>query len=154
MKIYKPIIIALILCVAAVVIMLELPIRKHLGETSDDVQLAADQSKILVDGSATNMPLDVSENTNNAEGVFRTIIDPTTGQYAIVSLDKQTVTSKDRYGNTIWSTNAVEAAIGVVSSNGIIQSVEVFSNDVVTHIGRTIVILDKETGKSKGAIRY
>jgi hypothetical protein len=106
--------------------------------------------------AATNAAQDVNRKTNavNENGLFKTIIDTRTGQYAVVNSDKQTVASKDKDGNVIWSVNAISQAIGIVSSNGEVQSIEVLSNDVIAHIGRAVVILDKQTGKSKGAIRY
>jgi outer membrane protein assembly factor BamB len=49
-------------------------------------------------------------NEVNEKGYFKKITDPESGLYAIISLDKNTVSLKDKNGKSIWTVNVTNSS--------------------------------------------
>jgi hypothetical protein len=115
-------------------------------------------------GRPTTNQIQVTEanvNTNAAseKDYFKKIVDPETGQYAIIGLDKLTVILRDKDGRVIWNVNlsnemsGLEYSIEQHLSGGYFyksKSLSVLSLE----IGTSSVFLDIHTGKSAGAILH
>jgi hypothetical protein len=112
--------------------------------------------------TATNIASDESGKSNsvNAEGRYKMTVDPQTGQYIVVGFDRQTLTSKDKDGKILWSTNVCQSELAraversdYISSIGIITNRSEFQLHVRLGYSVSSVEVDIRTGKvTPGAI--
>ena len=79
------------------------------------------------------------------EAPRKTIVDQTSGQYAVVDARREVVSLMDKNDNVIWSTNVIEALAGVLkaspranarSSGSRIQGLQVENGNLVVALGR------------------
>lgn len=81
-------------------------------------------------------------------GLYKTVIDTNSGQYVIVSPNRQTLILKDRFDKVIWSTNVVERLkeVGVPGEKWI-TSVEILNGVIIINVGREFATVNKRTGE-------
>jgi hypothetical protein len=97
----------------------------------------------------------IHTNAVGEKGYFKTVIDPETGQYVIVNLDKQTVTSKDKNDNVLWAVNVPRSESALGLPFGDIQNLLVDKKTLVLWVqaGKSSLVVDVHTGKvTRGAI--
>jgi hypothetical protein len=147
MKTKRLIILAIALCVGAVVtaILLEQhrsPVTGHEISSSVIADNASNSAPFITNQTkvATAAKVNGKTNTVSEEGYFKTIIDPQTGQYAVVNLDKQTVISKDKYGNILWTTNLSLTRFALGHSGEIIGGISYHTNELWVGPGKATVI--------------
>ena len=84
-------------------------------------------------------------------GLNKITTDQQSGQYALVNANRDTVTLKDKAGNTIWSTNIIEGIKSkILQGERIIRGIQVYEGDLYVSVGRGFVVVDLKTGKVKG----
>jgi hypothetical protein len=113
----------------------------------------------LAQPTVTNVTSNENDKTNAAEeGYFEKIIDPETGQCVIVGLDKQTITSKDKSGNVLWTVNLANDVqnLGVPVGRHITEVHFAGSPPglLTVIVGKLTIELDVHTGKGLGAIMH
>jgi uncharacterized protein YpmB len=79
---------------------------------------------------------------NEAGGLFKTITDLQSGEYAIVSSNKRVVSLKDKRGKTIWYVDMVK-----ISGDSPIYSMVLADDKLKIQVGRSYFGLNKKTGK-------
>ena len=84
---------------------------------------------------------------NQHTALFKVITDTQSGQYAVVSLERENVALKDRDGKIIWSTNLVRLVenIDLVGERKI-NSMQLFTNILVVYVGKEFIEIDVQTG--------
>jgi hypothetical protein len=103
---------------------------------------------------------EVGKKTNavSTEGFSLKIIDPKTGQCAIVGLDRQTITLKDKSGNVIWTVNLANEGdkVGLPVGNVDGDDVKFLEKSPVLYVsaGRASFDLDVHTGKVLGGAMH
>src|SRR5208282_1157760 len=106
---------------------------------SNSAPFITNQSKV-----ATAAEMNGKTNAGGEEGYFKTILDPQTGQYDIVNLDKQTITSEDKYGNILWVTNVSSWSL---NPRGVtIDGMSANSNGLGVFLGKSVIGIDIHTG--------
>jgi hypothetical protein len=114
----------------------------------------------LVKANATNLVLNISGRTSavGEEDYFKKIIDPKTGQCAIVGLDRRTITLKDKNGNVIWTVNLANEGdkVGLPVGNVDGDDVKFLEKSPVLYVstGRASFDLDVHTGKVLGGAMH
>jgi hypothetical protein len=96
----------------------------------------------------TNTLLETNQRINESV-LLKTTIDLQSGQYAVVSPDKQTVMLKDKNNNIIWSTNVLTiCGTAPISGGREISAMKLVGNSLWVTIGRhSYVYIDIPTGK-------
>jgi hypothetical protein len=90
------------------------------------------------------------------------VVDHQSGQHAILSSDRKTLTLIDKGGSTLWSANVIEclaSKFGTIAANGNpdplvtlfqdnkIGSMQVINGYLTITVGKMVVCIDKKTGE-------
>ena len=109
-------------------------------------------------GSVSHPPVVTASNletnddsANATNGLYMTITDQQSGQYAVVSTNREIVTLKDKSGKMLWESNIVQA-IGnePLSGERKIRGMQLFKGDLWVSVGRGYAIVDIKSGRVNG----
>jgi hypothetical protein len=128
----------------------ERPLDIIAGSQSNSVPVATNRTELAVMGEANG-----TTNAIGGEGYFKKVIDPRTGQCAIVGLDRRTITMTDKSGNVLWTVNLANegAKAGLPVGDVQLQDGDFFEKQPLLYVsaGRVAFTIDIHTGKITGS---
>jgi hypothetical protein len=91
-----------------------------------------------------------NENTNDSKiinGLFRTVVDPESGSYAIVNTNKDTVTLINKSENVVWATNVIGGTQSMpIIGERKIHGLQVYKGDLWISVGKGYVLVSLKNG--------
>jgi hypothetical protein len=96
--------------------------------------------------------LAASTDTNSpAVGLYKTIVNESAGQFALVDTNREIVTLYDKTDRVVWTTNIVMALkTAPVLGERKIHGLSVYQGQLWANVGRGYGIIDIKTGDFKG----
>jgi len=108
-------------------------------------------------GGSTNTQISArpTNHTNETVVLHRTIVDESSERYAVVDLEKEVVTLKDKTDKVIWQINVAERL--KTESNpklrgGKIERIQIYEGDLWVAVGRGWAVIDIKTGELKHTV--